>query len=175
MSKLVGPEVEEQVGCNLIPMIDIMFLLLLFFMLSADMSQRELEDVTLPEANNVEDDKNEKGDEGLTNVNVFHSADGPAANCSAFAALKPCNEDGHWMIAIRGTEYTPFTIAEGLVGEADIEREEEAGPDGKRLSKRMVMIRADGSAPYEYIQRVMEGCSAAGIYKIELAAAKPMP
>ena len=35
----------EHVNPNLIPMIDIMFLLLLFFMLGADMSQRELEEV----------------------------------------------------------------------------------------------------------------------------------
>ena len=39
---------EEDVSPNLIPMIDIMFLLLLFFMLNADMSQRELEELTPP-------------------------------------------------------------------------------------------------------------------------------
>ena len=44
------PETEESVGCNLIPMIDIMFLMLLFFMLGADMTQRELADVKLPKA-----------------------------------------------------------------------------------------------------------------------------
>ena len=40
MSRFKAQEVEEQVACNLIPMIDIMFLLLLFFMLSAEMTQR---------------------------------------------------------------------------------------------------------------------------------------
>ena len=51
MSRFKSVEAEEQVACNLIPMIDIMFLLLLFFMLSADMTQRDTEDLTLPVAN----------------------------------------------------------------------------------------------------------------------------
>ena len=43
------PSVKEDVTCNLIPMVDIMFLLLLFFILGADMSQREQADLILPE------------------------------------------------------------------------------------------------------------------------------
>jgi hypothetical protein len=46
---------------------------------------------------------------------------------------------------------------------------------GKQLSKRKLQIRADGFAPYGFVQKVFEGCALAGIYKIELAAAKPMP
>ena len=38
MSRFATPQPEENVSCNLIPMIDIMFLLLLFFMLGADMT-----------------------------------------------------------------------------------------------------------------------------------------
>ena len=40
----------EHTNPNLIPMIDIMFLLLLFFMLGADMGHRDLESVRLPKS-----------------------------------------------------------------------------------------------------------------------------
>ena len=57
---------QELVNPNLIPMIDIMFLLLLFFMLGADMGQRELEEVRLPKAAEVKIDKPEEKDGRLT-------------------------------------------------------------------------------------------------------------
>ena len=69
MTRFRGPEVQEEIPCNLIPMIDIMFLLLLFFMLGADMGQRELEDVILPKALNV---KEEKGDVGVKEIGRAH-------------------------------------------------------------------------------------------------------
>ena len=53
MARKHGPSVKEDVTANLIPMIDIMFLLLLFFMLGADMSQRELAELVLPLADTV--------------------------------------------------------------------------------------------------------------------------
>ena len=74
MSKKMA--VQEEVAPNLIPMIDIMFLLLLFFMLSADMGQRELEEVTLPKAMSVKEDTATKGksNQRLT-INVYHLHD----------------------------------------------------------------------------------------------------
>ena len=68
--------VAEHVNPNLIPMIDIMFLLLLFFMLSADMGQREFADVVLPKADQVQQDDKSKGvDEYLAVLNIFHRPD----------------------------------------------------------------------------------------------------
>ena len=58
MRKRAKPTVKEDVTCNLIPMVDIMFLLLLFFILGADMTQREQADLVLPTASEIkEDDK----------------------------------------------------------------------------------------------------------------------
>ena len=74
MSKFKGHDVEESVACNLIPMIDIMFLLLLFFMLNADMSQRELEELTPPIARHALQDDSKQNANRIT-VNVHHDAD----------------------------------------------------------------------------------------------------
>jgi len=176
MSRFQGPQVEETVACNLIPMIDIMFLLLLFFMLGADMSQRELEDVELPKADQVVQEGKEKveGEGGRTTVNVFHrhSTTG-VADCPAFSSGQVCRNMDHWQIAIRSNYYTLDTIAGALDDDAQLEVEEVK--DGKTLSGRNVQIRADENAPYGYIQKVIEACAKAGIYKISVAAARPEP
>src|SRR5258705_13787491 len=102
MSKFKGPDVEESVACNLIPMIDIMFLLLLFFMLGADMSQRELEDVILAKADQVKQESKLKAENegGRTTVNIFHKHQ-TGFTCAAYDAHQVCRENDHWLIAIR--------------------------------------------------------------------------
>ena len=36
------------------------------------------------------------------------------------------------------------------------------------------MIRADRSALYEYVQKVIDACAHAGLYKVEIGAAEKM-
>jgi biopolymer transport protein ExbD len=79
----------------------------------------------------------------------------------------------HWMIAIRSNYYTLDTIKGAMEEEGKLEIEEVK--DGKTISKREVMIRADENAPYGYIQKVIEACASGGIYKIAVGAAKPEP
>jgi biopolymer transport protein ExbD len=176
-SRFKGPDAEENVACNLIPMIDIMFLLLLFFMLGADMTQRELEDVVLPKADQAkqESDFKDPNAGGRTTVNVFHrhSSTG-VTECAAFSSGQVCRNMDHWMMAIRAKYETLDTIVKALEEEAKLEIEE-VDANGKALSKRHVHIRADENAPYGYIQRVIESCAAVGIYRIEVAAAQPEP
>jgi biopolymer transport protein ExbD len=161
-----GPQVEENVTPNLIPMVDIMFLLLLFLMLGSDMSQREFEDVILPVADAVKEDKeSDKG--GVTTVNVYHRYDG---NCRAYKGGGICTDRTHWSIGVRGSDYSPKSIATLIKQEADLNRD----PRNPTLSERKVMIRADQSALYEYVQKVIEACALAGLYKIEIGAAERM-
>ncbi len=75
--------IQEDITPNLIPMIDIMFLLLLFLMIASDMGQRELEDVRLPMADVVKEDKpdqDSKEADRLT-INVYHLL-GQQATCA---------------------------------------------------------------------------------------------
>ena len=175
-NRFKGPDAEENVACNLIPMIDIMFLLLLFFMLGADMSARELEEVVLPKADQVADESKIKkeGEGNRTTVNVFHNHTQPGmADCPAFTSGGVCRDMDHWMIAIRSNYFTLDTIIKALDEEAQLEVEEVK--EGKTISGREVMIRADENAPYGYIQKVIEACAKAGIYRIAVGAARPEP
>ena len=168
------PDVEESVACNLIPMIDIMFLLLLFFMLGADMTQRELEDVELPKADQVKEESKEK--EGGTiraTVNIYHKPESNSFSCATHVTHGICREKDHWLISVRSQDYNLDTIKEKLDTEAARDLEPADVKGAKRLSKIEVMIRADQSAPYGFIQRVIESCGAVGIYKIAVGAARP--
>jgi len=159
------PQVQEEVTPNLIPMIDIMFLLLLFLMLGADMGQRQFEDVRLPVADAVKEDKGEQDPAGITIVNVYHKYEG---RCVNFDSGGICTERSHWSIGVRGNDYTPTSIGTLIKEEADLGR-----PDKQSLlSERKVMIRGDQAALYEYVQKVIEACAMAGLYKIEIGAAE---
>jgi biopolymer transport protein ExbD len=173
-----GPAAEESVACNLIPMIDIMFLLLLFFMLGADMSQRELEEVELPQADQVkQEDKNKVGNERIVNVNVYHTHTNAGYTCPVHAGHGICRDLSHWAIAIQSNVYTLETIKMELKELAELDLEDPGAktndPKAPPLSKVEIMIRADKNAPYAYIQRIIESCGAVGLYKIAVGAAQP--
>jgi biopolymer transport protein ExbD len=174
MRKRRAPAIQEDVVCNLIPMVDIMFLLLLFFMLSADMGQRELEELVLPQGDQVKEDPKEREEDARTTVNVFHRADSSTFNCAINKRGGICRADGHWLIAIRSKEYTLETVKPQLQEEADSTLEADVDPIAKRaLSKRKVIIRSDKAAPFLVVQKLIEICGSVGIYKIEVGAALP--
>jgi biopolymer transport protein ExbD len=158
MSRFKSMDVEENVGCNLIPMIDIMFLLLLFFMLSADMSQRVTEDIKLPEADMVKEDPKKKEGYETTTVNLV-------------------GELENWHVVIAGHHYIDWDHLKVALHElAHQPGEEEPGnPAGSYFSTRAIQLRAASDAPYKHVQRLIQMCSKAGFYKIEVVATKPDP
>lgn len=165
--KTTRPQTTEHVNPNLIPMIDIMFLLLLFFMLGADMGQRELEDVRLPKAAEAKVDPKNTQNDRLT-INAHHSS----AACDAYAHQKVCRDSGHWKLAIKGHDCTePAALASALQKETSASRHTD--PQGRSIADRRVMIRSDASAPYGLAQRAMNICAEQGIYKVEVGASKP--
>ena len=154
-------QAAEHVNPNLIPMIDIMFLLLLFFMLGADMGHRELEDVRLPKAEQAK--REPPGANNRLTINAHHRDD---LRCSTYESQRVCRLDNHWKIAFRGKDCTePATLALAL--------ERSTTPEAGLLSDRRVMIRADAGAPFGLAQRAMNVCASKGIYKIEVGAAVP--
>ncbi len=174
MRKRPKPTVKEDVTCNLIPMVDIMFLLLLFFILGADMSQREQADVVLPQADMVQEEPEKDTTEATTTINIQHRQDSATFSCPLNKQGLVCRDAEHWLIVIRGKEYTWDTVAEQIKIEADASLMDAPDPEaGVILSTRKVIIRADRTASYGDVQRLILMCSQSRIYKIEVAAAKP--
>lgn len=179
---------QESLSPNVIPLIDILFLLLLFLMIGADMGQRELEEVALPKAKNVKEDKsaNQPGSEILQriNINVYHKyAD--VAPCPVHDKYEKgekgqvCRDKKHWLIGIHGHDYDYYNnpadkdkLSRFVASEARKELDPEDAT--KKRSNRKLQIRADGSAPFEMVQDVMMTAAFAGVYKMEFGAAQIM-
>jgi len=166
--------IKEDLIVNLVPMVDIMFLLLLFFMLGADMSQREQAELVLPTASEIKENEKVKSDEPTTTVNIQH-IDPPGGKCPINASgTGYCREMDHWAVVIRGREIPRETLKDQIKNEADASLEPEIDPQaGVRLSARKLIIRADKSAPYGDVNKIIEYAGTAGIYKIEVGAAVP--
>jgi len=129
---------------NMTPMIDVVFQLIIFFMLVTEMSQADLEQMELPEASEAMPD--DQPEENRMVINVTEEGD----------------------IKIRGKVYGSKKLKQWLKREASIARD----PKDKRLSTRALLIRADKDAEFKYLQHIMQECvqPGVGIWKIEIAA-----
>ena len=167
-----GLQTEHDVSPNLIPMVDIMFLLLLFFMLGADMGHRELEVVKLPLAQTVKEDKEDADIETRLTINVFHLYE-PEVMCAAYKAEAICRDKTHWRIAMKGKQYADHKLlVKQLQRKADTQGSDPSKP---KISEKKLMVRADKSAPFGLVQEVLKDAVMAGMYKIECGAARPAP
>jgi biopolymer transport protein ExbD len=164
---------QEEVSPNLIPMIDIMFLLLLFFMLNADMSNRELEEITPPIARHSTKETVENTAPDRVTVNIHHAKD---IDCALYKNSEVCRNEGHWRISVSGRSYTfdPDGMKRLETVLYELAKAKMSNPsDPKAISERTLIIRADRTAPFGHIQKVMEQTSKARMYKVEVGAGLP--
>lgn len=139
------------VEMDMTPMIDVVFLMIIFFMIVSDMTQQDLADITLPVADTAADDEMEPG---RMIVNIY----------------------GDGEIEIKKRKYPTLDDA----GAADVLRAYLANEvakgekDAQGLSERSLLIRADKTTKFKEVQKVMRICGEQGIqiYKVDLAAAQ---
>jgi biopolymer transport protein ExbD len=117
-------------------MIDIVFLLNIFFMLVNDMTTLQVESLTLPIAYQATEDKNPP--KGRIVVNVL--------------------SDG--MVRISMVPYKREAL------EAFLAREAVKRQDADGLSALSLKIRADADVQYKYVQEVMMACMKARIWRV---------
>ena len=174
MSKFAPPQPEENVAVNVVPLVDIMFLLLLFLMVGGDMSHRESTEVQLPQADKARESNPEVGDARYSIINI-HPVKDPTSENDRLAQW--FREPSNWQFAIQGVEYPDyFALLDQLKIVAEQKLEETPLPGTnppKFLSAVTVTIRADKASPYGMIQQAMQACAETGLYKIEVGAAKP--
>ena len=169
MARAAAPAPEESISPNIVPLLDVMFLLLIFLMLGSDMSVRDTAEVALPVASAAREQPQQAPERFLT-VNVVHR-DGAA--CAPHAAGLPCRDPGHWGYSVQGRDFDETSLGERLVAAAQDAREP-ADADGRSLSAVTLSIRSDRSAPFGYVQTALGACAAAGIHRTEVAAALPV-
>jgi biopolymer transport protein ExbD len=138
------------VNCNVVPLLDVMFLLLIFLMLGSDMSVRETAAVRLARASEAKPAKDRPPGRVVT-LNVVPKGDA-------------------WTYSMSDREYDAAALPARLAVVAG-DAMEPAAINGRALSAVTLTIRCDKDAPYSFVQDALTACASAGIYKTEVAAA----
>ena len=147
---------ETEMEMDMTPMIDVVFLLIIFFMVITDMSQQDLEDLTLPMA-------------------IHATKDTPDPK-----KFRPVvNIDINGLIKIKRQEYfnpdEPDDYKKLREHLSDVARQMEPDEDDPTLPGDALLIRCDETTPFKHVQKVMEQCGYKGvqIWKLELAVSVP--
>jgi biopolymer transport protein ExbD len=145
-----GKKQNYEMKMNMTPMIDVVFLLIIFFMVVVDLSQQELEDLVLPMADMAQKDENPEEKRMIINI----------------------TRKGHYVVKRKDRGMVDDAINEiraHLTSWVNFFGSKEREADG--CFSRPILIRADKQTEFKYIQKIMFICGepALKIYKIELA------
>jgi biopolymer transport protein ExbD len=157
----------EDAKMNMTPMIDMTFLLVVFFMLTIDLSSKEFFPVDLPYASQGVDDK--KPEKGLERLVINLERNGTVHFKGETFDLSAGQDAGLQDDALQSLQDHLRQIHRDAGGMSVRE------PDG--ASKIPVMIHADWGAKWKYVQWIMQACAQQDIkiYKVQFAVKKPAP
>ena len=146
---------EEPPALNMTPMIDVVFNLVIFFLIVTDLTQKELELLTLPLADKAKEDKGIEEEERVI-INIVEKK----------------GEPGQYHAIVKKQPLTHDQLKAYLRLRADSAREDVAVAEGVgKPSKIFVLIRADRSTPWQQVQWIMQDCADPDvlIYKLQFA------
>lgn len=152
-------DANTEMEMDMTPMIDVVFLLIIFFMIITDLTQQDLEALQLPQArSSVKDKPDPKVVRPILNI--------PISGKMVYKgeALYDPEVNGDDMTQLERflstqSKLMPLKLDEAL---------------GIKLPDNPLMIRSDRNTDFKYIQRIMTICGKDGIkiWKLELAAAE---
>lgn len=155
---------EDEARMNMTPMIDIVFQLIIFFMVVTELSNLNMAQVTLPKADHLTIEKKRSVEEREVTINVVLDSKSP-------------NRRGDVVISGRSFMKKDGTLDfEKLKGRLLTEAEKygmkEPNPftPGQEDSLLKVLVRADKNVRAEYLQLIYQACQAAGIFKVQIGA-----
>ena len=156
---------ETDMKMNMTPMIDVVFLLIIFFMIITDMTQQDLEDLKLPRAQHAKEDKPDP-EEFRPIINIL------------FDGKIIIKRETYYDPEIHDANADPYSeVKEWLSATAKLMEEAPLNEDGTgpEIPDEPVLIRADMSTPFKHIQKIMEFCGLEGIqiWKVQLACSVP--
>ncbi len=137
-------DVGAKAEMNMTPMIDIVFQILIFFILVSDLQTKDFAQLALPMADQAKPDVDPP--KGRMTINV--------------------KEDGQ--IILRSVNITLDALGKRLKAEAEVYRDRD-----KEKSDKPILIRADRDVEYSVVQDIMKTCVDSMVWKLSFAAAKP--
>lgn len=161
MSK-ASKRVQEEIKMDMTPMIDCVFLLMIFFVLVIDLSQKDLEDLILPKANYAEPDESPPAIRPIVNINQKGQV--------------IYQKNTYYDPSVNGDDYTSinellFKWRDYVVDKKKIKTEQVGGGMTMKVIDDPVLIRADKWTEWHYVGKFMMACTHkdAAFWKLELA------
>ena len=148
---------SDAVEMDMTPMIDIVFNLLIFFMIVTDLQQKDLATLTLPIAYMAQEDKdNDPDDRVILNVDKYGQImyRGRALNLDELGTVLRNSKD----------QYELKMKRKGKSGLVDI--------GGAKASKLFVLLRADKDTPWQHVQWLMTIMAEQKLFKMQFATKK---
>ena len=154
MSDITRQMIEEEDEMNMTPMIDIVFNLLIFFMVVSDLTQRELANLTLPLAHTaVQDKDNDEDDRIILNI------------------------DDRGQLLLKGKPISLDELGARLANRKRLYevQQKRKGKEafimtkGGKASRLFVLLRADRNTPWQHVQWVMTIMAEQKLYKLQFA------
>ena len=160
MTKMASQSLEM----DMTPMIDCVFLLMIFFVLVIDLSQKNLEDLILPRAQFQEPD--EKPGENRPIINVLQNG---SVIYQKDVIYDPSNPQKNNIALIK--QLLKDIRSQGLLTKTLHLKAEKIGSRSVDLIDDPILIRADKWTEWHYIGEIMKQCSQPEIafWKVELA------
>ena len=139
----------EELEVEMTPMIDVVFLLIVFFMIVVDLTQQDLVLLQLPPSEMGEKDKNPE--KNRVTVNITWDPETKTSDIVLKRNTFTLDELKDWLYPIANSKLNPKT----------------------KLSEIPILIRCDEDAPFRKVQEVMQICADKDIkiYKVLIAAA----
>jgi biopolymer transport protein ExbD len=156
--KLQKHSAGEDIEMDMTPMIDVVFQLIIFFVLITDMTQSELEELKLPVAKNAVQD--------VPDPKVVR----PILN------ILPDGEMIHKRVSLYDPEKEQdlTELERFLATQSSLMPKKFDDEVGAELPDNPLLIRADKNTEFKFIQKIMEVCGKKGIqiWKLQLAASE---
>lgn len=168
MGKISEQMMKEEVTMDLTPMIDCVFLLLIFFMIITEITQADIEQLELPQAKAAKPDDKPPPERLVINIIKQNPND-------------PNERSG--LIKIKGRQYSlgQKELADLMRHEADPAGDGSGrkNNDPAGVSERPLLIRCDRRVEYQYFQQILMLCARPDlgirIAKIEIAISTELP
>lgn len=155
-------QIQEELKMDMTPMIDCVFLLIIFFVLVIDLSQQDMEDLILPKAEYAQPDENPPEVRPIVNINqkgqVVYKRNiwyDPERHGQDFSQLKKLL----------------IWFKQNVARQESIRQEKVGGGMVMTVIDDPILIRADKWTEWHYVGKFMEGCTQkeAAFWKLELA------
>ena len=149
---------EKPPEMDMTPMIDVVFNLLIFFMVVTDLNQKDLANLTLPLASMADQDKADDPDDRVI-LNVDQQG---------YVMWKGKKVTLDELGAILGNLKERYELKKRAKGETGLEDL----PGGGKASKLFVLLRADKETPWQHVQWLMTVMAEQKLYKMQFATKK---